>query len=129
MVIKTPVCIFKFEKSPIGKVPKLEWYPYVLLFPDLLCKTVKVSPGENTFQRLDTLHQISTKKSVLLFLVYVYTLFYPSFFNTQFNPNSPKIQLQSPLKHSSPVTSLLHSPSPSTGAGKKPSPFDVHFIV
>ena len=84
---------------------------------------------QNTFQRLDTLHQISTKKSVLLFLVYVYTLFYPSFFNTQFNPNSPKIQLQSPLKHSSPVTSLLHSPSPSTGAGKKPSPFDVHFIV
>ena len=84
---------------------------------------------QNTFQRLDTLHQISTKKSVLLFLVYVYTLFYPSFFNTQFIPNSPKIQLQSPLKHSSPVTSLLHSPSPSTGAGKKPSPFDVHFIV
>ena len=46
MVIKTPVCIFKFEKSPIGKVPKLEWYPYVLLFPDLLCKTVKVSSGD-----------------------------------------------------------------------------------
>ena len=52
-------------KFPIWKVPKLEWYPYVSLFPDSLCN-IGLSVNGLRKMRFNayTPRRISTKKSV-----------------------------------------------------------------
>ena len=45
--------------------PKLEWYPYVSLFPDLLCYRLECHQfTQNTFQQLCTLSNFHKKKPV-----------------------------------------------------------------
>ena len=74
---------------PIWKVPKLEWYPYVSLFPDLLCKfglsvsgLRKIRFNAYTPRRISTKNQFPNKPgfplSALIILVwYPYVSLFP----------------------------------------------------